>query len=423
MILEFSVENFLSIKNKQTLSFESASKDNIPDRHYVEMEDGKKILRLACIYGANASGKTNLLLAYGFFLDYILNGFNDLSPTDPIDIVPFAFTQEKNEVSIFELQFYHENHRYIYRLSVNKTQVLQESLQWYQTTQKKLIYSRDETGDVKWGTGIKGAKKQIASMTTKNVTFLNVAAKLGHPVISPIYQDMVSTLLPVVSPETGGLLNNSLRLIEENATYKKDYIKLLSAAYFNNIKDIRVETKDIPQEFLKGLNPETVEHLKTSGYDFKERQGIVVHEFDKKEYLLPLSQESSGTRRFLELAYPLLISILNSGVLLIDEIECSLHKDLLEFFLDTFLDNGKESQLIFTTHITDLMDSELLRDDEVWFAKKQADGSSLYDSISDYEGVRKGASRKKLYEADRFGAKPIISHVLFEKEDLIGTQK
>jgi AAA15 family ATPase/GTPase len=109
--------------------------------------------------------------------------------------------------------------------------------------------------------------------------------------------------------------------------------------------------------------------------------------------------------------------------LLIDEIECSLHKDLLEFFLDTFLDNGKESQFIFTTHITDLMDSELLRDDEVWFAKKQSDGSSTYDSISDYEGVRKGASRKKLYEADRFGARPIISRVVFGKEDLIGTQK
>ena len=136
------------------------------------------------------------------------------------------------------------------------------------------------------------------------------------------------------------------------------------------------------------------------------RDAKFVHHYDN-DYELPIYFESAGTKRMLELTLPL-IELANSSVLMIDEIESSLHQSLLETFLQLFLEISDDSQLLFTTHNLDLLDSDLLRDDEVWFCFKTDKGNSIYNSITDYKGIRKEASRKKLYMADKFGALPII---------------
>ncbi|MDR1747475.1 MAG: ATP-binding protein, partial [Spirochaetaceae bacterium] len=126
-------------------------------------------------------------------------------------------------------------------------------------------------------------------------------------------------------------------------------------------------------------------------------------------YELPLNQESRGTQRFFELAGPLFELLQSPRLLCIDELESSLHQELTEFFLKTFLENSTCSQMLFTTHNLDLLDSELLTDDGIWFAEKAEDGGSTYSSIVEYKGIRKETSRKKLYKAGKFGAIPFIS--------------
>ncbi len=132
------------------------------------------------------------------------------------------------------------------------------------------------------------------------------------------------------------------------------------------------------------------------------------HSYDNN-YELPLELESRGTQRFFELAGSLFELLESSKLLCIDELESSLHQELTEFFLKTFLENSTSSQMLFTTHNLDLLDSELLTDDGVWFAEKAEDGGSQYSSLVEYKGVRKEASRKKLYKAGKFGAIPIVS--------------
>ncbi len=418
MIQEFSLTNILSIRETQTLSFEAALKDIEPSRHWVEMPDKTKILRMACVYGANASGKTNLLKAFDMFINFILNGFTTLKPNSTIPVNPFQFDPiSPHEPSTFEIKFYVDGHRYVYSISMTKKQVTSESLHWYETTQQKLIFSRGSDGEVKWGTTIKGEKKQIAEMTKQNVTLLNVGAKLDHPLLSKVYRSLDKMTSSLISPDSGPLMQQVLQLISENPEMKSEFLSLLSNANFNNIQDIVVESSDLPQDFLSILTQESIESMKKEGIDVKHWTAQIVHGFNGNTYTLPIGMESAGTRRFMELALPLYYSVRNGRMFLIDEIGCSLHEELLEYYIDTFLEQGHTSQLLFTTHVLDLMDSELLQDDEVWFASKDSQGSTEFNSITDYVGIRKDVSRKKLYEANRFGAKPIFKRMVFKKEE------
>jgi len=121
-------------------------------------------------------------------------------------------------------------------------------------------------------------------------------------------------------------------------------------------------------------------------------------------------------QRCMELALPLLDAVHNERMLLIDEIGSSLHEELLAYFIDTFLEGGGSSQLVFTTQCLDLLDSELLRDDEVWFASKDAQGSTELNCITDYVGIPKGVSRKKLYQAGTFGARPLFKGMVSKQD-------
>ncbi|MGP1458342.1 MAG: AAA family ATPase [Treponema sp.] len=136
----------------------------------------------------------------------------------------------------------------------------------------------------------------------------------------------------------------------------------------------------------------------------------VTHHHNNYEYTLSIDEESVETIKIMELSVllQLLTYKLISYIISIDKFEMSLYRELIELFLDLFLYVGQYSQLIFTTHDQDLLDFGLLRDDEVWFCHKANKYYSVYHSITDYTGIRKGVSRKKLYNADKFGALPLV---------------
>lgn len=421
MILEFSVENTFSIKERQTISFEAAVDDkNTDDTHCVDCA-GKKILKLACIYGANASGKTKMARALYFYIDFIISSFTDLKPNAQTNFVPFAFSEQTKKLpGKFEVIFYMNDVaqeasdkfvRYKYNISLSKDSVVEESLSYAPKGKTKLLFERSSSGDIKWGLDITGAKKNIAEMTRKNCSVISAGAQAKHPIFAKLYDYFSNRFKGLIQPSQGGLSGYIAQQLEKNKDFKMMLLTLLKASDIGNITDIKTKTEILPDELIAQFPQEMQEEIAKLGEKPKTRRLSFIHSYGK-EYELPISEESAGTRRLMDLSVPLIDILSNSSLLIIDELETSLHEAIVETFIETYLISsarlGKDSQLLFTTHDQDLLDSGLLRDDEVWFCYKDDTGGSIYNSITDFTDIRKGISRKKLYQAGKFGALPNI---------------
>ena len=378
MILEFSITNTFSISEKQTISFEAVINDIETDaQHYVECGD-KKILKLACIYGANAAGKTKMLKALHFYMDFMLRSFTKLEPNENIRVIPFKFNPDfQNNPSEFELILYlkeiEDRHyiRYDYNLQLTKKKVVYESLSYSPKGQKKLIFERSKDNKIKWGSDVTGAKKIIEDMARPNCSIISVGAQTQHPVLKFFYDNVYHSFKGMIHPLSSDDLSSYIfRKVEKDASFKKILTNLLSASDIGVINDIRVIAEDIPETVIRQLPVEVQEQIvKHKG---KLRTLILNHSYNDNQ-------------------------------------------ELIELFLELFLEASDNSQLLFTTHNQDLLDSGLLRDDEVWFCYKTRNGNSVYNSITDYKGIRKQVSRKKLYNADKFGALPNININLLQE--------
>lgn len=415
MILEFSITNTFSIKERQTISFETAVHDDESDKlHCVEI-DNKKILRTACLYGANASGKTNMITALRFYLRFIIDSYTGLKPTEHIHFLPFLFDKATAaQPGEFNIIFYMkdaETHKYIryeYTIQLTNKEVIKESLSYAPKGQIKLLYERMPDKPVKWGTDITGSKKIIADMTRPNSSLLSAGAQAHHPLFVQLYEYLSNRFKGMLTPADGSLSEYVLRHIEKDAAYKQQIIGLFNASDLGKVTDIKVKTEIIPQEFIKQLPQDVQEEIAKHPETAKSRKATVIHQYNGTDFELPLSYESSGTVRMMELVAPLNDLAAGNSVVLIDEIESSLHQELVETFLKIYLQSYSDSQLVFTTQDQDLLDSGLLRDDEIWFCYKTNKGDSVYHSLTDYTGIRKEASRKKLYQAGKFGALPNV---------------
>jgi len=427
MIQEFSVENILSIKTRQTISFELPQNKNYSSEHFVNI-GGKKLLKIIALYGSNAAGKSNMLNAFDNCFRFMMYGFTNLKPSDNTGFEPFLFDLEAaNKPGLFEIVFFINDVKYEYLLTYDSNCIHKESLFYGPKGQKKLIFERicENLGNerellsykYKWGDVFSGAKNKIASMTRPNVTFFNTAAHLHHPLIQDIYNWLEKTYLPIIFPSHQNLLMWTIEQIEKNQKMKKDVISYMSHAGFNHIDDIIINNEEIPPTFLERIPENERAFFKNSDGKFIVKEIFISHNY-KNVYPLPIYDESSGTQRMLELAGPLLTVLYNKKFLCIDEIEASLHADLQEFLIKTFINNSFGSQIIFTTHNQALMDSGLLLDDSIWFVEKGDDGGSSYKCSSQEQGMRKATSRMKMYKDGKFGAKPKITEYIVNKEDL-----
>ncbi len=400
MVLEFSIENTLSILSKSVVSFEQQEVSENTIR-----VGSKNISKVKCIYGDNGSGKTNLIHAFNFYLDFLLNSFSQLEPNESTHFVPFQFNDVSQKLpGKFSFVFFVDAIRYDYELIINKEKVISESLYFAPNGQKSLLYNREEK-NIKWGTSFSGAKKLIADTTRYNCSILSVAAQLNNQTLLPIYTSIRKSYKGFVSPEKGGLTGYTLSRIEENSDFKKTVISMLQEVNNSNISDIIVHSKAIPQEYLDELPQEIRAKLLKKNAIPKNRKAILIHSYDK-EYELPLELESRGTQRLLELATPMYDLTHTHSFLMIDELETSLHPKVQKRFISDFLKNEMSSQILITTHNTDLIDSGLFSDSEICFALKDKSGNTQIHSITDFTGVRKGVSRKHMYEAGKFDQIP-----------------
>jgi len=422
MILELKIKNFLSFKDEVTFSFEATADTTLDEYYIAEPVPGVRILKMAMIYGANASGKSNLLHAFSFIRNFVQNIPKERDKSTRF--IPFKFDVTIDQAGSFELVFYTDGIKHKYLLELDSDKVLKEVLFYYPGTQPAVIFDRyfDESKQVSivsFGPKIKisdQAKEAIQLKTLKNMSVLAAYSQINLelPELSRSANWLRNQIMPTIEPYTS-LTKYSDRHIKSDERIKKLALDFIKEADFN-ISDISFEEniENIPDEMLKMLEngpfPEDAKSKLIKEKGIHVEKTIFEHRILKggKEELhkLPESLESKGTLRYYGLSAPFFNTIETNGFLLIDEIGSALHPLLVMHFLREFLRKSKNAQLLFTTHnLSLLQEKEILRKDAIWFTEKGDDGATSIYSMADFN-FRKELSFYNAYKQGKFGAIP-----------------
>ncbi len=380
MLLEFSVTNFRSIKEKQTLSLLKTKKNELPNNFTtVTLSTGKTldVLNSAVIYGANASGKSNLVSAMWRMREIIQDNINIINKTLPVE--SFLLSEETiNEPTEFEIDFVDASGvRFVYGFMTTQEKIIDEWLYQYPKGRPQTLIDRKDTNT--WGemTALKGSKKLWQKNTKNNSLFLSTATKLNAKQLSDIFNTLDLIWLRGTNWENLPFAANTLHGASIEMV---DFIKKADMGINNiYIKDNRVKT----------------EHITLDKQPF---------EFDL------LTQESTGTVKFFSISADWLDVMKKGACLFVDELQNSLHPKLVEHLVQMFHNpeiNKNGAQLIFVTHETSLLDQEVFRRDQVWFCEKENNATELF-SLADFS-VRKGYENiEKFYLSGRYGAVPYL---------------
>lgn len=431
MVIELRIKNFLSFKEETIISFE-ASKDTFKeDSLLVTMADGTRLSRIAIIYGANASGKSNLLEAFEYLFWFWKRKTDDQD--SPTGVEPFILdSNTPSQPTEFELKLYINDKKYVYQLILSPKVVHSEKLYVYNSNQPSLLIHRelvDGNTALKFNPSLikvsAAVKDELTVKCLKNMSIFAarkaVNCNLGE--IDDIRDWMINHTLPVIDLGQR-MFNYAERKMLENPDTKKYLLDFCHNIGFN-IVDIAVEKDYMP------LTPEMIQFIKSSGQlsdesvsklskDPKMPNGFktdfmvsVINERGKEIYTLPKNSQSEGTLRTMGIETALYEAKRNNKLLPIDEIETSMHPLLLKYMIQSFLKTQSRSQLLLTTHYDPLLAAvdEYLRKDSFWLIEKRDDGhSELYPLISK-NGVNKMRSLQRAYLNNKLGALPQITNI------------
>lgn len=436
MIINFSVENFGSIKDKQTLSFLANKSDHLEEYYIIEPIKGLRLNKLALIYGANASGKTTVLKALDFLRKICIEPFD--KKTSKFDFEPFLFDELKPKQNTkFELEFVQNRIRYFYEVELNKNCIVKEKLLNF-TPNKAIVFERNTDQDkeltqIKFGSKIskkKAIEDALEIFTLWNNTVLGgfLKTNIDNEDLENGIKWFSGSLDSLFVKLSTNFYSYVTSLIEQNKVSKHFVLNTLKKADFNII-DFEIDSKkeEIPDFILELLRKEYKENnLNDTDSIFEngiiERNDInFLHNVNNKNYRLDFDLESSGTKKYYELIGFLGLLIENKKILLIDEIESTLHPDLFIHFLLTYLVNGKnESQLIATTHNREILNNrDLFRDDAIWFTDKDEDSATELYSLADFDTsvVRDTSNVLNAYKAGKLGGVPSLGDYYIDLED------
>lgn len=427
MIQEFSVRNFLSIKDKQTLSFVANKKLESGAEEFLcfDVNESVKLLKLAILYGANASGKTNLLLALTFLNKLVVEGRE--TKEKKIGFVPFKFDHEIiQQPGEFNLIFYIDKIKYDYYVKVDSKRIYNEVLYFWPEGRKAIIYNRtsDRAKEIsKISFGIKAEltandKNIIKGNTLENNTVLYTYKKINieNKILKKVVSYFNEAFLPYAEPKSP-LRHWSISQLLENSNGKDIILQLMKKADFQisefeikkNVEPVDEKTLQI----IKILN-EANENFNEEEYrEIENNELYFQHKTSRGIFKLSSTEESEGTQRYFGLAGVLREIINFNHIITIDEIESSLHPDLVSFLLQAFLVNSQNSQMIVTTHAQYLMTLDYMRRDMIWFCEKAEDGSSQYFSAQDFK-IHKNVRLDNFYRIGKLGAIPNLGSPFIE---------
>lgn len=418
MLLEFSLRNFRSFRDEQTLTLVAEANKEYEDSHTILIpgSKGERALRSVAIYGPNASGKTNLLLGLRAMSSIVVNSASRLQQGDKIKpISPFRLDEEtRRSPTMFEATFVVDNVEYQYGFEATNDIIVEEWLYSIPKGRQRRWFERkyhaghpDELFDP--GDYFKGQKKQIWKATRPNALYLSTAVQLNNDDLKPIFGWFSDFVRYIAGSNLESLYTTKICETDEN---KKHVLKMMDAADVG-IKDIFVEEKsvDISGEFPEAIvswidesgQREEVEEILSRSVRFQHTED------GNKDALLDLDEESHGTQQFFALAGPLLDVLRNGYVLAVDELDSSLHPDIIREVIALFNDpeaNPNGAQLIFNLHDTTAFDQEVLRRDQIWITEKFSDGASQLTPLLEYAPRRREALEKN-YREGRYGGRPV----------------
>lgn len=379
MVLEVTLTNFFSINEKITLDLQAA---NIQTKEARALDGNtfsvgnERLLKTVAIYGANASGKSNIIKAVKAAVDMILDSHN-YNEGDSFGFKPFKFGG--NDVpSEFYIRFIVNEIEHEYSFSCTREEIITESLYYYPKGRKALIFSRDERKS--------GGKKEkyefttvirrpmdVASNTSRKTLFLSRASQMDRDKAKEIYRWFNEQLIFSYRGNTSAVTD---RFLGDN--------------------------KDAVLRVLKAADSDIVE------FSYKDGELTTFH---RRNPSLPFdfnTEESEGTKILFRIMLTVMDVVRNNKVMFLDEVETSLHTRLVEYLINLF-HNSRSAQLIFTTHNTHLLDMTRFRKDQIFFVNKRDDGSSDLYSLFDYKDFREKMDLEKAYLQGRFDAVPYVN--------------
>ncbi len=426
MIRDFWVKNYLSIRDKQELNFLAKG----PSSELVtEVADGVFLYKLGILYGSNASGKSNLLIALNEVFRILVLPKSDA--TKRINgSIPFILT--KNDPIEMHVSFYANGIRYDYDVSFNEKYILNEVLYYYPNKSKSLFYERSFVGeniqaDVKFGTSLKlqvKTQESIRENTLNNHSVLSVCSKAAlKEDIAPfnmLYNWIMDNYHDVDGDGEKGIVE-ILRDAYNTPKKRKFYNTMLQKADLN-ILEYRpiVEDRFVPSEYRERIQKENIpEEMKEALLKPTADSVAFVNHSNDGDFDIPLKWQSKGTIKYIRILDALYDMITSSHVYYLDELGEDLHNDLLYYYLNVFLFNSEKSQLIITSQETTLLSQDLINENRgvVWFVEKNKETASSEYSRGDSFGLHKNLSLYNSYRIGRLGAKPELGSIFINLED------
>lgn len=424
MLIQFSVENFLSFKSKASLNMVASSIKRKNDDSVFQANSKLTLLKSAVVYGANASGKSNFFKALGFVRSFILHSSKETQVKERIKVSRYKLsTDTENKPAIFEIIFIHEKITYRYGFAVDEKKVCAEWLFYVPNKKEIRVFTREEQ---KFNLSVHFKSERLLVEDEKvrpNALLLSVSAQFNGEIAAKMMEWFVNFRgISGVNSGRYAQFTTNLIKIENN---KKEVLNFLQDADSGieglSVQEKKIAVSDLPKNmpsYFKKFISETVSdneivivNIKTYHHKYNKDGSVVGDVLFDMEY-----EESGGTKRLFDLSGPLIDVLKNGMILTVDELDVQLHPRLVRAICEIFNSkdrNPHNAQLIFSTHNTNILREDILGRDQVWFVEKNRFGESeLYSLVeykkSDGKKVRKDSSYEKDYLLGKYGAVPCL---------------
>ena len=400
MLIEFRVENHRSLLAEAGVTFEAGAVTG--DEARLRAIGGTKLVPVAAIYGANASGKSNVLSGLQFMRDAVIDSQRFWEPDEGVPRDPFAWDTGPGEPTVVQAAFFINGIRYEYGFVVDDDAVREEWLWVWPHGRKQTWFEREEL-DFTFGEHLKGENRAVQELTRRNSLFLSAAAQNNPRQLSEVY----SFFSNMRFPRARHRWSRAITVHDGPARWFSDSPR---PAWPGN------DPEELKADFLRLLRMADVGILNVRRRDGTAPQLELQHRLNPEDRWLPLEAESEGTQQLFNVGPMLLNGLANGGVVVVDELERSLHPRLVLELLRMFHDpatNVHNAQLVFTTHDTSLLgsnhgeDAAVLRRDQIWLAEKGDDGASGVYPLTDYK-PRKSENLERGYLQGRYRGVPFV---------------
>lgn len=458
MFVQFSIENFLSFRDTATFSMVGYTpikehESSETSSNIINDPTGKvKLLKSSVLYGANGSGKSNFFSAMGFFRNFILTSSNEKQADDEIKVLRFLLSSKTdNQPSSFEMIFYIDSIRYRFGFEADQEKIHSEWLFSFNqdvSTKELKLYTRDfqeisvNRSNFKEGKGIE-------QKTRPNALFLSLSAQLNGEIGTKILK-WFKTDFNILSGLENHTTSYTVSKFQKDPEFKKTILEFFKSIQIG-FDDIEViEENSMISKSLLSMPPELSEEMDNVLLALKKLQEkarkpenveeeitqISINTLHKKynkleeffQYeIIDFGLESKGTRKLFGLLGPIIDTIKNSKILIVDELDSSLHTLLIIEIIKFFhLKANKKSQLIFASHDTNLLRKDIFRRDQIWFTEKNKMGATDLYSLVEYKinqaTIRNDASFEKDYLLGKYGAIPFLGDIDKFKNDFLNEQ-